>query len=372
MVEKHSDTGFPLAEGRGEAIHVVCFNVPWPADYGGVIDVYYRVKRLVELGWKVYLHCFTYGRAEAQELQDLCEEVHYYRRATGWRNQLKRRPYIVASRHSEELLARLRQDSAPILLEGLHDCDVLEQLYDGRRIIYVRAHNVEHDYYHALAKDEKKGWKRLFFMTEAAKLRRYEQVLLKATEVWAISTNDAAHFERIGCRRVRVVAPSHGNPQVTSLPGRGEYVLYHGNLLVGENVRAVRFLADHLFCEREYAFVVAGRDPDEEVVRLVQKHSNVRLVPNPSDDEMRSLIANAQVNVLVTDQPTGVKLKLMNALYQGRHCLANGLMVAGTPLAEACVVADTPEAMRQQLARLWNTEFTQEDIEKRKAILARG
>ena len=27
-------------------LHIVSFNVPWPADYGGVIDVNYRIKAL--------------------------------------------------------------------------------------------------------------------------------------------------------------------------------------------------------------------------------------------------------------------------------------------------------------------------------------
>ena len=28
-------------------LHIVSFNVPWPADYGGVIDVYYRIKAVL-------------------------------------------------------------------------------------------------------------------------------------------------------------------------------------------------------------------------------------------------------------------------------------------------------------------------------------
>ena len=90
-------------------LHIVSFNVPWPADYGGVIDVYNRIRFLSEEGVKIHLHCYTYGREESPVLADLCEEVHYYRRATGMGSQLNRRPYIVASRRSEELIARLQQ-----------------------------------------------------------------------------------------------------------------------------------------------------------------------------------------------------------------------------------------------------------------------
>jgi hypothetical protein len=40
--------------------------------------VYYKVKALAELGVKVHLHCFEYGRGQAPELEPYCAEVHYY------------------------------------------------------------------------------------------------------------------------------------------------------------------------------------------------------------------------------------------------------------------------------------------------------
>ena len=132
-------------------LHIVSFNVPWPADYGGVIDVYYRIVALSKAGVKIHLHCYTYGREEAEELEQWCEEVCYYPRETGLRHQLEWRPYIVASRCSKALLHRLQQDDLPILLEGLHNCLLLERLAGKGRRITVRAHNVEHYYYTSLA-----------------------------------------------------------------------------------------------------------------------------------------------------------------------------------------------------------------------------
>ena len=67
-----------------KTLHVVALNIPWPANYGGVIDIYYKVKALHECGVKIILHCFEYERPHAAELEAICEEVHYYRRRTGW------------------------------------------------------------------------------------------------------------------------------------------------------------------------------------------------------------------------------------------------------------------------------------------------
>ena len=351
-------------------LHIVSFNVPWPADYGGVIDVYYRIVALAKAGVHIHLHCYTYGRTEAKELNQWCEEVLYYPRETTVCHQLERRPYIVASRNSKQLVERLKQDDYPILLEGLHNGFVLEQLAGQGRKISVRAHNVEHDYYHSLAHAEKSMWKRLFFLAESHKLRRYEPVLQRATAVLAISEADAAHFRSLGCRQVVVLPPSHGNDAVTSLTGRGNYVLYHGNLSVPENVNACLYLLDQVAAHSPYQFILAGRQPSPELQKAASQHSNVRLVTDPDDATMRQLLQEAQVNLLVTQQATGAKLKLMNALYNGRYCMVNSAMVQGTPLAEACIVADTPETINSALTQLMDKDFTEEERQKRIQYLA--
>ena len=353
-------------------LHIVSFNVPWPADYGGVIDIYYRIVALAKAGVHIHLHCYTYGRPPAKELEQWCEEVCYYPREIGLRHQLERRPYIVSSRCSKALIQRLRQDDYPILLEGLHNCLVLERLAgQGRRII-VRTHNVEHDYYSALAQAEKQLWQQLFFRIEAHKLRRYEAVLTQATRVLAISEADADHFRDMGCPDVRLLPPSHGHTAVTSHTGHGDYVLYHGNLSVPENAHAAHYLLEHVVDLCPFQFIIAGRDPDNTLQQAVAQHPNVRLIANPDDDTMHRLLREAHVNLLLTSQPTGVKLKLMNALYEGRHCLVNSTMLQGTKLGDACTIANTPDELCNALARLMESDFTEKELQNRIEILAKS
>ena len=40
-------------------INIVSFNIPWPANYGGVIDVYYKMQALHKCGVKIILHCMV-------------------------------------------------------------------------------------------------------------------------------------------------------------------------------------------------------------------------------------------------------------------------------------------------------------------------
>ena len=348
-------------------LHVISFDVPYPANYGGVIDVFYRIKALSEAGVKVHLHCFEYGRGHAEVL-DRCHEVKYYKRDTSFWKQLSRDPYVVASRKSEALIKDLLKDDYPILCEGLHTTAILNDSRLGGRKVFVRAHNVEHDYYRLLADSEPTFWKRWFYRMEARKLRRYEPILKKAAGIFAITRQDADYFNQHYGKAVLVPGFS-ALSRVCSETGRGDYVLYHGNLSVAENKKAAQWLVENVFSELDVPCVVAGLNPPDSLRKLCSRYPHVRLKANLHDAEMMDLIRNAQVNVMVTDQPTGLKLKLMNALYNGRFCLVNDDMVRGTSLDQLCVLAEEPEQFISQIRRLMKEDFTEDDINERDEAL---
>ena len=346
-------------------LHIIAFDVPYPANYGGVIDVFYRVKSLSEAGVEVHLHCFEYGRGE-QEILNRYYEVKYYKRDTSFAKQLSLTPFIVNSRRSEALVQDLLQDDYPILCEGLHTTAVLSDKRLKNRKIYVRAHNVEHDYYKGLGDSEKCGWKKLFYLIEAWKLKRYEPVLKNASGIFAISQKDADYFSK-RYKNVTLVPGFNAADSVCSETGRGACVLYHGNLSVKENEDAAKWLIENVFCEFNFHCIVSGLNPSDKLKKLTDKYSNVTLVANPDDAEMIDLLRQAQVNILVTNQPTGLKLKLLNALYNGRFCLVNSDMVKGTSLDSLCIVADEPAQMIAEIKRLMEEDFTKDDIEERDA-----
>ena len=87
-------------------------------------------------------------------LEVICEEVHYYRRRTGWQTNISLLPYNVYSRKDERLLRNLRKDDYPILFEGLHTCYYLTDPELAGRIKIFRGCNIEHDYYHAIGQAE--------------------------------------------------------------------------------------------------------------------------------------------------------------------------------------------------------------------------
>jgi hypothetical protein len=118
--------------------------VPYPADYGGAIDVFYKLEALYKLGVLIHLHCFDYGRGREPELEKYCASVDYYERFLGHKGISNIIPYIVASRRNEQLLQRLLQDDHPILMEGIHCTYLLLDARFNSRRCFIRLHNVEY------------------------------------------------------------------------------------------------------------------------------------------------------------------------------------------------------------------------------------
>jgi len=351
-------------------LHIISFEVPYPPNYGGVIDVYYKLRALHEAGVSVILHCFQNERDPAPELDELCTEVNYYPRQTGFRNGLSLKPYIVSSRISALLRKRLLQDDFPILFEGLHTCNLMNDPDFRKRKKIYRESNIEHHYYYHLFKAAGNVRDKLFFLTESLKLRWFQPILKHAEVMLMVSKDDERYFQqRFPQHDIRYLPSFHRDNSITSRPGRGSYVLYQGNLSVPENFRAAEYIITHIYTDSLPVLVIAGLNPPDHLVKLIGEHANIQLERNPDDTRMFELIRDAQINLMVTSQPTGLKLKLLNALFQGRHCLVNQDMLAGTGLDPVCRVANSSQQFREEIVRLYNEEFDHQEIVRREKII---
>jgi hypothetical protein len=349
-------------------VEIVAFDIPYPPNYGGVIDVYYKIKAFRTAGIKVHLHCFEYGRKRSQELEGLCEKVYYYKRDVSKTNLFRRRPYIVVTRSSEELVTTLAKTNNPILFEGLHSCYYLDDARLKKKRKIVRTHNIEHDYYMNLAKVEKDIFRRYYFSNEAQKLKRYEKLLENAEGIAAISLHDKEYFAK-KYKNVISVSAFHPNETVNIEEGMGNYILYHGSLSVGENNEAGLFLINNIFNDIDVPLIIAGNRPSKELKHAAEKYSNISLRTEITTNDIYTLIKGAQINILPTFQATGIKLKLLSALYTGKHCIVNSPMVENTGLESLCIIRDSAEEIKKAVLDYFARPFTQKDIEKRKKLL---
>jgi hypothetical protein len=349
-------------------LHIISFDVPYPANYGGVIDVYYKLKALHNEGIKIHLHCFEYGRAEALTLESMCEKVYYYKRNMSKQLLFNALPFVVVTRSSDKLIENLLRDKHPILFEGLHSCFHLNDERLVNRIKIVRTHNIEHDYYKNLENVEKSFFRKVYFRMEAKKLERFEKVLSKADHIAAISVSDTKQLsERYN--NVHHITAFHPNEEVKIKEGSGTFCLYHGNLEVGENNEAALFLVNQVFSQIRIPLIIAGRKPSQDLINAASLYRHIEIKANINTNEIDELIKDAQINVLPTFQATGIKLKLLAALFNGRHCVVNSPMVVNTGLEGLCSIKDNAEEMADEIKKLFEQPFDMSEKQKRENIL---
>ncbi|MBR1631123.1 MAG: glycosyltransferase [Paludibacteraceae bacterium] len=353
-------------------VHIIAFEIPYPANYGGAIDVFYSIMALRNAGVDITLHCFHKNTRKPHPiLRELCREVYYYERDMRVRNQFAIKPFSVMSRRSEDLIQNLLKDDDPILYETLAVCHSLSDKRLANRLKVYRESNVEHDYYNGLARAEYDLMRKIYYRIEAIKNKWFEPQIRHAQALAVVSLADDAYFKQHYANVPCFFIPSfHEEIDEEPMLGTGDYVLYHGNLMVPENEQAAQYVC----CEiapllPDVRFVIAGLNPRDKLCRLIDKQDNVQLVKSPEQSEMEHLIRNAHINLLLTFQSTGIKLKLLNTMRQGRHIVANRQMLCGTGMDALCHQANTIEEQVQTIAQLMKKPFTKAESHSRTNIL---
>ena len=350
-------------------LHIISFDVPYPPNYGGVIDVFYKLKALHELGICIYLHTFEYGRGKPTELEPFCKQIFYYERNDSLKSVFSKTPFIVKSRSCNLLVDNLIKIKAPILYEGLHTTyPLIKNTIEGRKIL-VRAHNIEHLYYDGLAKSETRIKKKLFFKTEAKKLKAYEKILCKTDAILTISPSEHAYFSKEYVDKAVYIPVFHQSEKVKELSKKGTFALYHGDLRVADNTKSVYFLID-VFKQLKYPLVIASSCKNKEVIKKITSYKNISFVTIKDQDHVNELLNEAHINVLPTFQKTGIKLKLINALYNGRFCVVNTKMVEDTGLESVCEIANNKDAFEIKVQELIDKDFTKKMSKEREKVLS--
>lgn len=350
-------------------VHVVAFDLPFPPNYGGSTDMYFKLVHLQKLGILVTLHVFLYdGKQQAPDLEKVTFKTIYYSRKRYMNPFIGKLPYIVKTRKNSELYQNLLLDNSPILFEGLHTTYYLNDPILKDRIRVVRAHNVEHNYYAALEQAEDKWLKKLFFRVEAERLRKYEYVLHNANGIAGISPAETNYLNS-EYGNTQYIPAFHANSEVVSRLGKGDFVLYHGNLSVPENNRAALYLAEEVFPLIQRPCIISGSNPSKKLIKAIAKYDNISLKANISTEEILELIESAHVNAMVTFQSTGIKLKLLNSLYRGRFVVANTAMVAETQLEDLCAISDNPIDFAAHIEACFNHDFSENERQRRIGLL---
>lgn len=352
-------------------LNIICFDVPCPADYGGAIEEFYKIKALHQLGVKIHLHCFVYGdRNEQNELDKYCEKVYYYKRERSIKDIFSNLPFIVKSRMKDDLLANLLSNDYPILFDATHTTGFLShpKLKDRKKI--VRLHNIEWIYYRILLSQAVSLKEKIFFYQEYKKLKEYDKQLIHADVLSCLSQTDYEYYqEKFPDKKVSLDYVFHENNNINSIPGKGDYILYHGNLSLSDNYNLIIQLLSNDLKNCTYKIILAGKNPHTTLQKFVKGKNNIELIANPTDDILNGLMKKAHICLAMAANPSGVKLKLINSLFNARFVISNEAALTGSGLDSLVYIAEEND-LPDLIDKLMLKEFKQEEIDERNSLLS--
>jgi hypothetical protein len=352
-------------------IHIVCLDAPSPPDYGGAIDMYYKIKALAGIGKKIILHYYSYNLSRnAAGLETFCEAIYSYSRKPFYRSLPFTKPFIVSSRINKDLIERLNSDDYPILLEGLHCAGIIPYLKKKERIV-IRMHNEEVSYYHHLAKTTASIFKRTYYKQESKLLGNYQRKMDKEVKCASLSETDVDVFKRTyGFQHTHFIPCFIPWQAVFINEGKGAYCLYHGNMQVSENEEAALWLIQKVFSKVRFPLIIAGKGISRRLKEKAKTLPYISLVTDPSIRVIEGLIQAAQINLLPSMNTTGVKLKLLNAMLNGRHCITNSNGIKGSKIGGGVIIKDTVEDWQKEIEILMQQAFTLAQVKQRVELLS--
>ncbi|KFF22460.1 hypothetical protein [Chryseobacterium sp. JM1] len=350
-------------------LHLISFNYPYPPSYGGIIDVYYKIKALSDTGIKIHLHCFVDkipGTID-QEIKSITENVFFYRKKKNPLQYFSAVPFAASIRTSDALFKNLMSVQAPILFEGLQTTHIIRKLKDKDYNLYLRLHNNETEYYKGLSSSEKNVFKKLIYKIESLKYADYQKRTLKEFKgVFCLSEKEFNEVDAYS-KNAHLIHIFHGNGSVKYLDKKGDYFLFHGDLSISDNRKALEETISMFKNLPQHQLVVASDRAGEDLKKKISDIGNISLVPIETTENLHHLFENAHANILLSYQNSGTKVKLFNALYNSRFVIINENITDDSALMDLCHFGSGSDGIRQHIIEIAAKDYDEND-ERRKVL----
>ncbi len=225
---------------------------------------------------------------------------------------------------------------------------------------YLRLHNLESNFYTGMHRSETKWLKKIMYYLEIGKYLKYEKQLHHFDHVFTLSVYEN-EIVKTWSDAVTYLPVFHGNKVVKELSDFGEFALYHGDLRLPDNKKAVQFLIQVFQKIPNYKLIIASTNGKDFVSSQIQNDKNIEFAFIETEVQLETLLEKAHVNVLLSFQQSGTKLKLINSLFKSRFCLINENMVDDKSILQLCEMASSEKEFIAKINELKNRPYNEYD-----------
>lgn len=248
--------------------------------------------------------------------------------------------------------------------------------------VILHQHNCEYLIWKRYADIEKNLFKKLALHNQAYRIKTYEQKICEQADVILAAPNDTDELVRIGANRTKFLETYHlGDDHLLDMPSlqfkaNNNELLYIGTLSWEANIDGL------LWFNREIWPIVKQQHPGIHFT-IIGKHADSRLVDMASNDEQITLTGfvedvepyfqKAAVFITPLRFGSGIKVKVVNALYRGIPCVTTSIGTEGlkTKDDEHIFIKDKPSDFAAAITTLLTHREKWESMKENSRVIAR-
>lgn len=353
--------------------------IPYPP-HGGVLQRGFNVLRELSKHAQVHLLAFWHPDTlpadrlpqSREALGRFCASVEYF---PLWpkRSALARRfafaagavwfePFSVLAHRSRSFAARADEIMRTRSIDVAHFDTIALSQFDRCDAVtrVVTHHNIESMLMGRRAAAERSFAARAYMRAQTRRLIRYESQMSPRYDMNIVmSAPDAAALECIAPGVETAIVPNGADLEYFQ-PRRGEEtpaVIYTGGMNMFANRDAVMHFLQTSWpaikaAVPEAVFYAVGQDPPRELLRLATPQAGI--VATGYVDDVRPWVARSAVYVVPLRVGGGTRLKVVDAMAQGKALVSTAIGCEGIEVTpgENVVIADEPRAFADAVVRL--------------------
>lgn len=362
--------------------------IPYPPK-GGVLQRSYNLLRETARRHEVHLLAFVqkklllrefgdveYGRRKAHEaLSEFCslvrfvdipaEAVSWGKQALALRSLFGRYPYTINWLRSRDMENEIAAAAGRCRFDVVHFDTISLAPYlrlFPRRKVALDHHNIESHMMLRRAQQEKNRLRKLYFLQEGWRLRRYEERLCERFDAhFTCSPLDSARLMRI-CSTARIQEIPNGVDDKYFEPTGREPVsgrlVFAGGLNWYPNRDAMLYFAEEVWPTLKMRFPqlsidVVGDKPPPVLLALARQDS--AFMVHGYVDDVRPYLDRAAIYVCPIRDGGGTKLKILDAFAMGKPTVAHPAACEGIDITPGkdVLLAATPDEYTRQIGFLF-------------------
>ena len=365
----------------------LCNKFVYPPKDGGAIGIFNYTKAFSALGNEVTALAMntTKHYFDLKKLPDEIKKIadwiavdvdNEVKPFSALKNLLLNRSYNIArfisNAYNDKLIELLHQKEFDIIqLEGLYLSPYLETIraFSSAKVV-MRSHNIEHEIWEGISKNEKNILKRWYLGILSRQLKQYEISRLNKYDLMtSVTERDAQMLKSFGCELpIHVCAAPYDEtilkPDKSNLPMADPSVFFIGALDWLPNTEGLKWFLENVWEKiyqqfPELKFYVAGRNMQKNNSLFASDMVGLNVVFVGEVENAYNFMNSKGIMIVPLLSGSGIRVKIIEGMALGKTIVSTSLGAEGIPCKDGqnILIADTPEMFAEKIIKCINEKM---------------